>query len=324
LTTSDRTRIGGGYSVRVQTLERECLPQLLELVNVHLSAVVPGWALTEEFLSAHLQRDHTEPITEPWVVERTTLCAVEEERVLAAAHLSRYGDGKEVGEALRGTGEINWLLGVPRRPEAATAVLAAARERLSAWEVAREEVWGGGMFVPAFCGVPDAWPHVTAALEAAGYRPDPEHREALYGGELSGVPAPEDPVLCELRVLRLVGTFGTRFSAVLDGEELGHCECVPDLTRGGALPALNGWAELAELEVREGWRRRGIGEWLVGHAASWLRSARCDRVVLSVAAVDEAAGAGRFYRRFGWCTLAREIRSWKHQDSPCRLQESNA
>lgn len=303
--------------MRVVSFEHDHLPQLLELVNLHLSAVVPGWALTADFLFEHLKRDHTEPITDPWAVGRTTLCVVDKGRVISAAHLLRYGDGEEVGEALRGAGEINWALARPRHPEAAETVLAAARERILAWEVKREEVWGGGVFVPAFCGVPDSWPHVLAALENAGYRPDAGGREALYGGGFDGVPAPGNPPLAGLTLRRTAGRFGVRFCATLDGEEIGHCECTPDLTRGGVLPALRGWAEVQELWTREEQRNRGIGSWLVRHAVAWLRMAGCDRIVIPVAEDDEAAGAGRFYQRFGWEVFVREIRSWT-RDAPPR------
>jgi GNAT superfamily N-acetyltransferase len=79
---------------------------------------------------------------------------------------------------------------------------------------------------------------------------------------------------------------------------------------GWAIPAPRGWAELSEVHVAEGWRNRRVGSWLVGTAAGWLRLCRRDRVVLAVNEDDEAAGAGRFYRRFGWDVLAREIRPW--------------
>lgn len=298
--------------MRVKPFESTYLPQLRELVNHHISAVVPGWALTDEAIAEHLERDTGEYVTDPWVTERETLCVTEGWRVLAAAHLLRYGDGPEVGEAFRGAGEISWLLALPERPDEAAAVLSSARERLAAWNVAREEVCsGGGLPVPVLGGVPDGWPHVATSLEAAGYRAGDEHREAIYGGKLDGVPEPGGPPLPDFQVRRAVGAFGVRFSAILEGEELGRCECASDLTRGGALPALAGWAELAELWVRDGWRGKGMGGWLVRHAAGWLRLAGCDRVVLSVDAGDEACGAGRFYRRLGWDVFAREIRSWQ-------------
>lgn len=199
--------------------------------------------------------------------------------MIAAVHLLRYGDGEEVGERFRGAGEIGWLLSLPERPTAAAEVLSAAREVLDSWDVRREEVCSGGLPVPAFGGVPDCWPHVAEALKEAGYEAGTEHREALYGGILAQVPKP--PASSPgLKVVRIVGKFGICFSAVRAGnegsggaDEVGHLDCAADLTQGGALPALRGWAELAELWVGEQYRGRGIGTQLVGHAADWLHQA---------------------------------------------------
>ena len=77
---------------RIDAFSPAHLPQLLQLVNLHLTAAIPGWALSETTLARHLEHDDTQPITDPWVAERTTLCAVEGYRILAAAHLLRYGD----------------------------------------------------------------------------------------------------------------------------------------------------------------------------------------------------------------------------------------
>ena len=301
--------------MRVEPFEPAHLWSLRELVNLHLEAVVPGWAITEAVLARHLERDDTEYVTDPWVVERATICAADGYRVLAAIHILRYGDGPDVGDEFHDLGEIGWLLFLPTADQAAGALLAAARDQMSAWQVTRQHGWGAGLPVGPFGGVPDTWPHVAAALETAGYRPSPERRAALYGGRLDGVAAPGDPPLPKLTARREVGRFGTRFAATLDGKQVGHCEAASDLTRGGALPALRGWAELAEIEIAEPWRNRGIGAWLVRRAVAWLRLGGCDRVILSVDAADETAGAGRFYRRFGWRLLARETRLWPHEAS---------
>ena len=297
--------------MRVQPFEPAYLPGLRALANNHLSAVVPGWALTDRALETHLYSNYAEPITDPWVTERVTLLATEGWAVLAAVHLLRYGTGEEVGEYFRGVGEILWLLSVPGRSEAAATVLSEVRQVLGSWGVRREEVCSGGLPVPTFGGVPDRWPHVAETLAAAGYTVGPEHREALYGGEIARVLEPGVPPLPGLEVTRNVGRFGVRFSAGIGNQEVGHLECATDLTEGGALPAFRGWAELSELWVREDVRGRGVGGWLLGHAAGWLRLARCGRVVISVDERDEAAGAGRFYNRFGWRALARVTRSWK-------------
>jgi len=295
--------------VRIVPFERERLPGLLDLVNLHVSAVIPGWAFSEAFLAEHLERDRTEPLTDPWVEARATLCAVEGGRVLAAAHLLRYGGGSEVGEHYRGAGEMDWFLYLPARPKAAAGVLDTARQRMAEWEVEKEYGWSNGFPTVPMQGVPDRWPHVAEALLAAGFRP-PEYRtpESLYAGRLEGVPSLK-PTSAGLTLRRTAGVWaGMRFAAVRQEEEVGFCEVEADLTHDGLLPALRGWAKLQELWVREGERGGGIGSWLVGHAASWLQMAGCERVILCVAADDEAAGAGRFYRRLGWRAIAREDR----------------
>ena len=102
---------------------------------------------------------------------------------------------------------------------------------------------------------------------------------------------------------------GVRFLALADGQEVGRCECQIDLTHGGALPALAGWAELCELQVDAASRNQGIGSWLVRQAAAWLRTGSCDRVVLATERAN--AGAWRFYERLGWQAPVREQRGWQ-------------
>jgi hypothetical protein len=57
------------------------------LINAHLSALVPGWALPESYIASKLQRDPGEYVVDPWVIGRTTLCAIERQGVVAATHL---------------------------------------------------------------------------------------------------------------------------------------------------------------------------------------------------------------------------------------------
>jgi len=296
----------------VEQYRPEHLPQLQALINAHMSTLVPGWALAEAFIASRLQRDPGEYVVDPWVTARVTLCAIERQRVVAAAHLLRYGSGVEVGADYHNVGEIAWLVAWPKASEAAAAVLAAAREHFARWGVAVG--WALETCLPAgpFAGVPDVWPHIAAALSAAGYRPDPSaaREEALYAGYLDQIAPPGAPPIDGLSIQRATGRFGARFVADLDGLEVGDCDCVSDLTEGDALPALRGWGELAELEVREPWRGRGIGARLARHAAAWLRLGGCTRIVLSVAAEDEAAGAGRFYQNLGWNPLVRFQRGW--------------
>ena len=281
------------------------------LVNAHIGALVPGWALPEAYIASQLQRDPGEYMVDPWVTARVTLCAIERQRVVAVAHLLRYGSGVEVGPAYRNNGEIAWLLAWPDAGDHAAALLKAAGDKFVRW--GSVEVWALETCLPAglFAGLPDAWPHIAVALIGAGYRRNPSgaRDEAIFGGSIKQIELPTTPIV-GLNIQRTTGRFGTRFSAGLDGQTVGDCECIADLTNGGALPALRGWGELAELEVRAPWRNCGIGTWLVQNALAWLRLGGCTRIVLSVTAEDEAAGAGRFYRRFGWDTLVQFQRGW--------------
>jgi GNAT superfamily N-acetyltransferase len=297
----------------VEWFRPEHLPQVRALVNCHLNAAVPGWSLPEAFIASRLEREPEEDVVDPWVVQRTTLCAVQRDRVVAAAHLLRYGDDERTSEAYRAVGEIAWLLAWPGAEQAGVELLAAAREQLVAWKIREQWAAGGGLPVPVLSGVPDAWPHVAAILAGAGFRPTPERAEAIYGGELTGVPAPSAPPMAGLRLRRAVEDTTVRFAAALGDREVGVCECDLDLTLGGARPALSGWAELANLQVEPDRRGQGIGTWLVGRAVAWLRLGRCERIVLSTAIDEETAGSGRFYRRLGWTLLTRLERAWGHE-----------
>jgi hypothetical protein len=226
---------------RIDAFSAAHLPQLLQLVNLHLTSVIPGWALSEAALARHLERDDSQPVTDPWVAERASLCALEGSRVLAAAHVLRYGTESEIGDAYRGTAEISWFLARPGRSDAAMEVLATVDDQFRRWGIANPRGWGPGLPAGPLWGVPDVWPHVADALEAAGYRPDPAaHREALYGGWLPALAPPASSPVSGLTILQRVETYETRFAVSLDGEEIGHCDVQSDLTRGGQSPRASG------------------------------------------------------------------------------------
>ncbi len=294
----------------IEAYRSEHLPELQMLINQHVSAVVPGWALPAAYIEQHLTR-HPQQITiDPWVAERKTLVVTQRGQARAVAHLLRYADDDGVGSDYRGAGDIAWLFATPEHQDAASALLDAALALMQAWDAPRVFAWDSGLPIPVG-GVPDVWAHLAEVFTRSGFTPNPERNEALYGGWLNSIPLPGDAPLDDLVIRRSVGNiWGTRFTAWHGAEVVGWCECVGDLSEGGALPALRGWGELAELYVEEAWRDRGLGAWLVRHAVEWLRLAGCTRVLLTVAADDESAGAGRFYRRFGWDVFTRMQDGW--------------
>lgn len=305
-------------SVRVDTYTPAVLRALRDLINLHLGTAVPGWALTAPAVATHLERDLDEYIVDRWVRERTTLVVGDAYRLHAATPLLRYRDVPEVSHSNRDVGAIAWAVGLPDEPEALAAALAAALQRFAAWGVRDMYGWDTSLPVLALAGVADAWPHVAAGLRAAGFAPgEGEPSEALYGGRLDDIAEPGPPPVDGLELRRATGEYeGTLFLAEAEGRVVGRCEVDSDLTRGDERPTLRGWAELGEAYVEEAWRNRGVGTWLVQHAARWLRLANCDRIVLTVGADDEARGAGRFYRRFGWDVFVRETRSWRRHEPP--------
>ena len=71
---------------------------------------MPGVSVSVNMVMSQLERDPGEFIVDPWVTDRVTLVAGQRRRVVATAHLLRYGGGEEVGDCYRDAGEINWLL----------------------------------------------------------------------------------------------------------------------------------------------------------------------------------------------------------------------
>lgn len=282
--------------------------QLTGLVNAHLATVVPGWALPAAALLAHLEAEPAEYVVDPWVVERCTLVTVEADRLVAAAHLRRYGTDSRVGAGWRGAGEVAWLVCWPQHPAAGAALAAACVRRLDAWQVTRQYA-DGALPTPATYGVPDSWPHVAALLRDAGFSDDRARTEVQLAGGLDGIAPPGPAPVPGLRVERTVGVHGARHSAVLADEVVGFVETVDDHSRGGALARLAGWADLAELHVAAEHRGRGIGTHLVRHLAGWLRLGGTRRFLVALG--EDEADLERFCARFGWTRIGRTRRGWE-------------
>ena len=156
-------------STVIRPFERGDREQVTNLVNAHIGALLPGVSVSVNAVMSQLEREPAEAIVDPWVQERATLVAIERERVVAAAHLLRYGSDERVNESYRNLGEIRWLVCVPDNDLAGDALVAACTERLGAWEVARQSA---EIALPCPCcyGVPSCWPHLRALLERGGFR----------------------------------------------------------------------------------------------------------------------------------------------------------
>lgn len=292
-------------SIEIRPFKRSDRDQLATLVNAHVGAVLPGVSLSVNAVMSQLEREPDEFVVDPWVIERATLVAVQDDRLVAAAHLVRYGGGAQVGADQRGAGELRWLLCWPADVDAGEAVLAAGLQRLAAWEVT-QVLADGALPAPAVYGVPDCWPHVRRLYERAGFAPGAE--EVVLVADVADLPQPGPPPLEGLAVRRVVGDAATSFVATLGETGVGLIELQTDLTEGGTRSRLAGWAELWNLAVEEPHRRRGVGRWLVGHAAGWMRLGRVERV-LDCCGPDEP-DALAFATACGWRELTRTTRGW--------------
>jgi GNAT superfamily N-acetyltransferase len=274
-------------SIQVQPFHRRDRQQLADLVNAHAAAVVPGAGVSVAALLSHLEREPGEFLVDPWVRERLTLVARQNDRVAAAAHLLRYGDDERVGPAYRNSGEIRWLLFWPEAPvsenpwwtdgaRAATELMGACLAQMERWTVTSQHA-GGELPVPGVYGVPGQWPHIGALYEQAGFVHD-GHAEAVYLAQVPELPRLARPPLAGLAVRRSVGLSGTRLSAVLEDEVIGFIE-VEVRAEAERLARHAGWADVGNLHVSAHYRRRRVATWLVGQAADWLALAQVGRVL---------------------------------------------
>ena len=294
----------------VRPFARADRDQLTDLVNGHISAVVPGVSVSVATLLARLERDPGEVIVDPWVAQRLTLVAEQRQAVVAAAHLQRYADDDRVSQSMRGIGEITWLVFLPDatfRPDSE----AAGRTLLSrCLDVMRE--WGvrkvgatGDLPAPGVYGVPEQWRHVHTALREAGFT-SAGRVETVWIARVEHLPkltpAPQDGMTVE----RILGVSGTRFSAVLGGECLGYVELDTRLTAGERSPQTQGLADVGNLYVVPEQRGRGIGTWLMAHARHWLELGDVTRLL----DYTEPGENDRFMRRCGFEVLTRTVRDY--------------
>lgn len=310
-------------AVTVRPFRRGDRDQLTQLVNAHAQAVVPGMSASVNTVLSSLERQPDEFIEDPWVSERLTLVAEQQSRIAAAAHLLRYFPDERAGTSARDAGEIRWLLYWPEAPagncwwpdatQAAKDLITSCLAQFSRWGVTRRYA-DGELPVPGVYGVPEQWPHITALYREAGFT-HTGHTEIVYLAEVGDLLDPAGPPLTGLGMRRSVGINGCRLSAVLGEDVLGYIE-VETLDQAERLSRQGGWADVGNLHVAPRYRRRGVGSWLLGQAAGWLRLAQVSRL-LSYAWLEGADPGGQSYddyRAFlpavGFRELTRTARGW--------------
>jgi ribosomal protein S18 acetylase RimI-like enzyme len=301
-------------SIEVRPFRRSDRDQVTDLVNAHIQAVVPGISTSVNAVLSQLEREPGEFIVDPWVVERATLVAEQRGRIAAAAHLLRYDAGEDVGESYRDAAEIRWLAYWPNASywpdadQAAKLLVDACLARLDSWGVSRQYA-DGAMPGPGVYGVPEQWPHIRSAFEQAGFVH--EHTEIVLLALIEDLPRATEPPVAGLAVRRTLGVNGTRLSAYLarTDESIGYVEVDTNLEDAGRIARAGRLADIGNLEVVESHREHGVGRWLLGQAADWLRMARVDRL-LAYANVDETALLD-LLRGVGFRELTRTTGGWE-------------
>jgi GNAT superfamily N-acetyltransferase len=309
--------------IEVRPFRRSDRDQLTQLVNSHAAAVVPGMGASVSAVLASLERRPGEFIEDPWVSERVTLVAQQQNRISAAAHLLRHFADERAGIAARDVGAIEWFLFWPEAPAgnpcwpdatpAANGLMAGCIGQLQAWDVTRQ-VAGGELPVRGVYGIPEQWPHISAVYERAGFTHS-GHTEIIYMARVDDLPHPVGVPIAGLSVRRTVGMNGTGLSAILGGDVIGYIE-VEVFDEGERQSRHGGWADVGNLHVTEPYRRRGVGSWLLAQAADWLRAADVDRL-LDYAWLEGTDPGGLDYadqRAFlpaaGFSELTRTRRGW--------------
>lgn len=310
-------------SIEVRPFRRQDRDQLAALVNGHAAAVVPGLGISVSSLLSELERQSGEFIVDPWVSERVTLVAEQQDRIVAASHLLRYASDERVGPAYANSGVIRWLVFWPEAPtgnpywpggtEAARNLMAACLRLLDEWKVTSQAA-DGELPVRGVYGVPEQWPHIQALYEQAGFVHD-GHTEIVYLIRVADLRRPAEPPVAGLTLRRSVGINGTRLSAVLGEETIGYIE-VEIFEEGERLARHGGWADVGNLHVVERYQRQGVATWLLGQAAEWLELANVDRL-LDYAYVEDTDATGQRYDGYrallaacGFQEVTRTRRGW--------------
>ncbi|SIQ07462.1 hypothetical protein SAMN05518682_1096 [Cellulosimicrobium aquatile] len=301
---------------RVRTFRRDDRDQLTDLVNSHLSVVVPGARLSVNSVLGSLERQPDEHVVDPWVVERATFVVESRHRVVGAAHLHRFTAGPEASDDYRDAGLVQWLLVTPPDDEdpeqstearsAADALTAACHAQLAAWQV-RVAYADGQLPFAGVYGVPEQWPHVREALVRAGFRPG-EHAETVLLAPTSALPHAL-PVPDDVALRRTLGPGGgVRFTAHRGTETAAYVEIDTTLGRAERQAATGGTAELVDLSPGPG-SDDALLAGVLAEARAWLELAGVHRVLVGTDATDHEEIAQ--LRAWGFRELTTVSRGWQ-------------
>lgn len=293
-------------SLVVREFNRNDRDQLTALVNLHVSSVLPGVALSTNVVLSQLEREPGEFVVDPWVVERCCLVAVQDEVIVAAALLHRFGADAKVRDGYRSAAEIRWLVVSPAAVEAGERLLQAVIDKARSWQPSQIYADAGSLPAPGCYGIPDSWPHIRQLVIAAGFD-GPTRSETvlaarcqdLVGHQIDGA---------ELR--RSVGVLGARFDLVGADGHLGYIEVGEinqSLTRSNASLT---WTDVGNVSATAPNSLDSILPTLMSAAAEWLLLGGIERIIDYYAEDVDPPEYLTALQRIGFRRLSTNERGW--------------
>ena len=297
----------------VRPFRRSDRDQVTGLVNAHTAAVLPGCMVPVNTVLAQFEREPGEFIVDPWVGERMPLVVEQQGSIVAAALLIRYRNEPGVGQSMRGTGEIRWLVFWPLAPtgnehwtdgqDAADALVLACLDQFRLWHCTSQTA-DGSLPAPGIYGVPEQWPHVESLFFRHGFRP--VKTETVLIADLVDLSESAHEPNPNLQIRRTVGISGTRCSATSNGELVGYIE-VERLDRPERSAGTT-FADIGNLWIHGDHQRTGVATELLRYGARWLRRGGAERL-LAYTEQDEPALLA-FFERAGFEIATHTQRGW--------------
>ncbi|MGI9596760.1 MAG: GNAT family N-acetyltransferase [Acidimicrobiales bacterium] len=293
-------------SVHVREFHRDDREQLTALVNLHVSTVLPGVALSTNVVLNQLEREPGEIIVDPWVEERRCLVAIADEAVVGAVLVHRFSGDERVGEGYRSAAEIRWLVFAPAAADAGRTLLRSAIELARGWDPTTIHALGS-LPAPGCYGVPDSWPHVRQALVDAGFVGPSRTElvvaarcEQLRGHRIEGAD-----------VARSVGRLGTRIDLLVGGDSLGYIEFGEADMALARSSSGAGWTDIGNLFPTDPDSSTTVMPALLSAAADWLSLGGVDRLIDYYAADVHEPEYLAILSRLGFERLSTNERGWE-------------
>jgi GNAT superfamily N-acetyltransferase len=261
----------------VREFHRRDREQLTALVNLHVSSVLPGVALSTNVVLSQLEREPGERIVDPWVDHRCCLAAIEDDALVVA----------------------------PGAAGAGADLLDAVVERARSWEPIRIYA-DGALPAPGCYGSSDSWPHIRQLLVAGGFD-GPTRRELvvaarcrdLLGHHIDGA---------EIR--RSVGVLGTRLDLGAGDQHLGYIEVGeidPSLVRSESATT---WTDVGNLFATQPATVDSVMPALFSAAAEWLLLGGVERIIDYYADDVHPPEYLAALHRLGFTPLSTNERGW--------------